>query len=132
VHFIWTLPPGDSDYSGRIGRIKVRFTRLCQRPAAERLPMATSRKKHRESDMWQRRFWEHTIVHEDELLAYLDYVHYNPVKHGLASCPHCWEASSFRRWVALGQYEPTWSCCCQGQSSQRPSFAAIEKGIGEP
>ncbi len=53
-HFLWTLPPGDHDYSKRIGRIKVRFTRSC--PSGEPVALSASRQKHRERAVWQRRF----------------------------------------------------------------------------
>jgi len=76
MHFLWTLPPGDHDYSKRIGRIKVRFTRSCPPGASEAL--SASRPKHRERAVWQRRFWEHTIDEVGELEAFLDYIHYNP------------------------------------------------------
>ena len=104
LHFIWTLPTEDSNYSKRVGRIKVLFTRALRGTNAAPTKLSDSRRKHRESDDWQRRFWEHTIRSDEGLPAYLDYVHYNPVKHGLASCPHFWQHSSFSKWVAEGHY----------------------------
>jgi putative transposase len=52
-------------------------------------PQAPSR------DVWQRWFWKHTIRDDVDLQRHLDYLHYNPVEHGLAACPHLWEFSSF-------------------------------------
>ena len=91
-----------------------------------------SRRKRREGDVWQRRFWEHTIDEEGELGAFLDYVHYNPVKHRLASCPHAWPASSFSRWVALGLYDRSWGCCCHAGRRAMRDFRDIEDLVGEP
>ena len=95
MHFIWTLPRGDKDYSKRLGLMKVKVTRSLN--GVGNLPehVSPSRRKHRESDVWQRRFWEHTIDDEDEFERFFDYVHYNPVKHGHTSCPHLWPYSSF-------------------------------------
>ena len=75
-----------------------------------------SRHRHRESDVWQRRFWEHTVESEEELEALMNYIHYNPVRHGLTSCPHLWPYSSFRRWVDAGLYPEDWGCCCDGRT----------------
>jgi putative transposase len=102
IHFLWTLPPGDGDYSYRVGRMKVLFTRALR--GANNLPddVCESRKKHRESDVWQRRFYEHTIRDEFDFRKHLDYLHFNPVKHGLVKCVHDWEYSSFHRGVRRG------------------------------
>ena len=60
MHFLWTLPAGDADYSRRIGKMKVHFTRSSpDRSQGEQV--SASRRRHRESDVWQRRFWEHTV-----------------------------------------------------------------------
>ncbi len=119
VHFIWTLPDGDSDYSRRVGRIKVLFTRSLRGKGAQSANLTKSRRKHRESDVWQRRFWERTILTEAELARCRDYVHYNPVKHGLVSCPHLWPHSSFQKWIAEGRYRLDWGCRCEGRQCLR-------------
>ncbi len=131
LHFLWSLPPNDSNYSKRVGRIKVLFTSAFQgdRPAvAARSP---SHRKHREREVWQRRFWEHTIRNEDEWSACLDYIHYNPVKHGLVSCPHLWPYSSFQKWVNSGHYPLDWACQCEGNTAQIPDFSKINPLVGE-
>jgi putative transposase len=85
VHFLWTLPHGDADYSKRVGRMKALFTRsLAASPVG---PARPSRVKHRESETWQRRFWEHTIRDDEDFKNHLDYIHYNPVKHALVLQP---------------------------------------------
>lgn len=112
LHFIWTLPPGDSNYSKRVGRIKVSFTQAFRGRNAQFTNLSPSRRKHHESDVWQRRFWEHTVRDERELSHYLNYIHYNPVKHGLVSCPHQWPYSSFHKLVSAGTYQQDWGCRC--------------------
>ncbi len=129
LHFLWTLPAGDTDYSKRLGRIKALFTKSLSH---ERISDSPSRQKHREGEVWQRRFWEHSIDDDRELETFADYIHYNPVKHGLASCPHVWPASSFSRWVALGQYESCWGCSCDGRRRKKMTFDAIQDAVGEP
>ena len=113
IHFIWQLPPDDSNYSQRISRLKVLFTRAYKVQNPNNLEISRSRYQHRESDVWQRRFWEHLIKDEADLEQHLDYIHNNPVKHGLVSCPHLWEYSSFSLWVGKGRYTLDWSCTCQ-------------------
>jgi len=60
--------------------------------------------------VWQRRFWEHTIKDEDDFDHHFDYIHWNPVKHGYATCPSDWPHSSFHRWVKHGVYSANWGC----------------------
>lgn len=62
----------------------------------------------REKQIWQRRYFEHTIRDEDDLCTHLDYIHYNPVKHGLTQNVKDWEFSSFYKFVKMGNYEPNW------------------------
>jgi putative transposase len=127
LHFIWTLPEGDADFSSRVGRMKVLFTKSLREDGGTvgGAHPTGSRVKHRESDVWKRRFWEHVVRDTDDLNLHLDYIHYNPVKHGLVSCPHAWKESSFGRWVRRGGYEQTWCCCCGGRASTPPDFARV-------
>jgi len=74
--------------------------------------VSLSRRKHREGDVWQRRFWEHTIADETDFARHFDYLHYNPVKPGLVKCPHQWGYSSFHRYVQRGVYDDDWGCQC--------------------
>lgn len=131
LHFIWKLPSGDTNFSRRVGRLKVLFTRSLFGVGASARADSESRRKHRESDVWQRRFWEHTIRNETELESCLNYIHYNPVKHGLVSCPHQWEYSSFHTWVKRGQYSFDWGCTCQGQPSPNLNFKNLASYIKE-
>ncbi len=124
IHFLWTLPPGDRDYSYRVGRMKVLFTRTLR--GINNLPddVCVSRRKHRESDVWQRRFYEHTIWDEVDFRQHLDYLHFNPVKHGLVKCVHDWEYSSFHRGVRRGEYDFNWGCQC-GDNIFEPQVASL-------
>jgi putative transposase len=104
LHCIWTLPDGDTDYSSRWREIKKAFVKSL--PATENL--SSTRQAKGERGIWQRRFWEHTIRDERDYAAHMDYVHYNPVKHGLASHVSAWPHSSFHRLVARGIYSEDW------------------------
>lgn len=131
IHFVWTLPDGDGDFSSRVGRLKVLFTRSLGESHAQRAGTSRSRLRHRERNIWQRRFWEHAIRDERDLERHVDYLHYNPVKHGLVSCPHLWPHSSFTRWVRRGAYAPNWCCVCEGRASSFPDFSDISETVGE-
>lgn len=131
IHFLWKLPPDDSGYSQRVSRLKVLFTRSLRGRGAAIETVSASRRKHRESDVWQRRFWEHTIRGEQDLQRHLDYIHFNPVKHGLVSCPHLWDYSSFHRWVEQGKYATDWGCVCGGRQPVIPNFEEMTGLMGE-
>ena len=121
----------DKNYSKRIGHIKTLFTKSFRGNNALPKTVSISRQKHRESNVWQRRFWEHTIQDESELETYLNYIHYNPVKHGLVSCPHLWSYSSFHSWVQKDGYSSSWGCVCQGKLDKIPNFDNIKNYVGE-
>ena len=105
MHCLWTLPPGDSDYSGRWRAIKATFSRL----VSGRHPPVSAPLRRNESGIWQRRFWEHTIRDDRDYAAHIDYVHFNPVKHGLVSHASEWTFSSFHRCVSIGLYPIGWA-----------------------
>src|SRR5688572_26114090 len=104
LHCLWRMPDGDSDFSTRWRLIKSRFTRAL--PPVE--AGTRSRRKKRERVIWQRRFREHLIRDEEDFRRHLDYIHFNPVKHGYASRPADWPYSTFRRWVERGVYALEW------------------------
>ena len=108
LHAIWTLPPGDADYAGRWRAIKSRFTRTLAG-----LGIALPKNARGEYALWQPRFWEHTIRNETDLARHVDYIHYNPVKHGHVTAVPDWPYSSFHRYVRAGLYPPDWSGCPQ-------------------
>ena len=103
LHTIWTLPENDDDYPKRWRAIKSLFTRTLNKKGVE------LRKNSRgEYPLWQRRYWEHTIHSENDLQSHVDYVHYNPVKHGLVSRVCEWPYSSFHRYVKDGLLDVNW------------------------
>ncbi len=105
LHAIWTLPAGDSDYSMRWMLVKAGFSR--QLPALEQ--RSPSRAAKGERGIWQRRFWEHLIRDERDFERHVDYIHFNPVKHGLASRAVDWPHSSIHRYIRLGLAAPDWA-----------------------
>jgi putative transposase len=88
LHSIWTLPPNDTDFSSRWALIKATFTRKWILAGGAEQHRTGARLHARRRGVWQRRFWEHCIHDEDDFARHLDYLHYNPVKHGFARCPH--------------------------------------------
>lgn len=98
IHAIWTLPPDDADYSLRWRLIKTKFS--AHFPRAENL--SASKQRRNERGIWQRRFYEHTVRDETDLQRYADYIHFNPVKHGLCDNVRDWAFSSFHRYVRDG------------------------------
>ena len=67
-----------------------------------------SKRKRNESTVWQRRFWEHLIRDDKDFVRHVDYIHYNPVKHGLAQAPRDWQYSTFHRYTKIGVYPENW------------------------
>lgn len=98
LHCIWRLPEGDDDFSVRWRMIKHYVARGIGAKANER----------REKTVWQRRFWEHCIRDEKDLRRHMDYIHYNPVKHGLVARVKDWPYSSFHRLVQQAYYDECW------------------------
>jgi putative transposase len=117
MHAIWTLPPSDADFSGRWRQIKSTFT-----ASVVAAGVKVSRDHRGEYDLWQRRFWEHTVRDDDDFRRCIDYIHYNPVKHGLATSPADWKLLSLHRYIREGTLPPDWG----------GDGAAIEGDFGEP
>lgn len=128
LHTIWRLPPGDDRYSGRWSVIKKSFTEQFLLTGGSDHGVSQGKKREHRRGVWQRRFWEHTIETEADFDAHFDYIHFNPVRHGLASCPHDWAASSFHRWVEQGVYDKNWACGID----DRPDFSKLKSDFGEP
>jgi len=108
IHFIWSLPKNDNDYSKHISQIKRRFTNEYSKRFELSIMKSESRKERKESTLWQRRFWEHWIRNENDLNRHIDYIHYNPVKHGLVNRVKDWKHSSFYEFVDMGCYDSDW------------------------
>jgi putative transposase len=100
LHCIWTLPKSDADFSTRWMLIKSAFTRQWKLAAREKVNPGQS--------AWQNRFWEHQIRDDADFTRHVEYIHYNPVKHGLAQAPCEWKYSSFRRYVSEGLFHRDW------------------------
>ena len=104
LHAVWTLPPGDDDYASRWMMIKAGFSRG--------LPVSNLRSNSklakREKGIWQRRYWEHAIRNDTDFERHVDYIHYNPVKHGLVARAADWPYSSFHRYVEQGILPADW------------------------
>jgi putative transposase len=122
IHCIWTLPEENFDFSMRWSLIKSGFSKRAKTLYHIDEWMNDSKQKHRETTIWQRRFWEHQIRDEDEYQVYMDYIHFNPVKHGLVKRVIDWPYSTFHRYVRLGIYPDNWGCGMQ----ELP-----EHGVGE-
>jgi putative transposase len=108
LHAIWELPRGDSDYSTRWRHIKTLFTRNWLDAGGTSVGVRRSRSVRGERGVWQRRFFEHTCRGDEDLKRCLDYLHVNPLKHGLVQRVADWPWSSFHRYVAQGEYEARW------------------------
>ncbi len=106
LHTIWTLPDNDYDFSTRWKRIKAAFSKKVKDKTPLLLPESLALKK--EKGIWQRRFWEHLIRDQEDFDKHCDYIHYNPVKHGLVKAPIEWKYSSFDQFVKRGFYENDW------------------------
>jgi putative transposase len=104
LHCVWTLPAGDADFSTRWRLIKTLFSRAL--PKTER--RSAVRIKAGERGIWQRHYWEHCIRDEDDYCRHVDYVHVNPLKHGLVRRVADWPYSTFHRAVRSGIYPIDW------------------------
>ncbi|MAX24261.1 MAG: transposase [Phycisphaeraceae bacterium] len=104
LHCIWTLPENDMDFSTRWRQIKSTFSRGIQ----SNEPKSQSRIHKNERGIWQRRFWEHLIRDEKDLHQHVDYIHFNPVKHGYVNRPVDWQYSSIHRYVSEGILTSDW------------------------
>lgn len=127
IHCLWTLPRNDSDFSKRWGLIKAKFTKQAKDLLHRYEWMNDSKRMRRESTIWQRRFWEHRIRDEGDSAMHMDYIHYNPVKHGHATAPKNWRWSSFRRYVNSGDYSENWG----NSEEQPPDFGDIDEDLLE-
>ena len=122
-HVVWALPRGDSDYSQRLRSIKSEFTEEYLKAGGIEGHRNRSRRNKNERAVWQRRFWEHTVCDEEDLERCVDYIHWNPVKHGYVNRVRDWPHSSFHRFVREGHYDINW-----GSSDPTPGYDDPEWG----
>jgi putative transposase len=104
VHCVWRLPEGDGDFSRRWARIKAGFTRRYLAAGGTEHAQSRSRTVKRERGIWQRRFWEHQIRNATDLRRHIDYIHFNPVKHGLVERVEDWPWSSYHQFARACTY----------------------------
>jgi len=103
-HAVWTLPEGDAAYARRIRLIKSRFTRTLLAAG-----VALTKDRRGDYDLWQKRYWEHTIRDERDFEAHVNYVHINPVKHGYAKRAVDWPYSTLHRYIRNGVLPADWA-----------------------
>jgi putative transposase len=97
-HFHWIITPGGQNFSAIMQSIKLRFV--------HRYKKAIGKKE--QATLWQRRFWDHVIRNSEDLHRHMDYIHYNPVKHGYVSKPSGYRWSSFNTHMRMGNYAANW------------------------
>ncbi len=117
LHAIWRMPQDEADYPLRWSQIKAGFSRQLAKVET----INASRAFKRERGIWQRRYWEHQIRNELDLERHVDYIHYNPVKHGWVACPADWPYSTLHRYIERGWVAPDWG----------GRMADVEGGYGE-
>lgn len=110
LHAVWTLPPGDADFSTRWRLIKARFSRAIGKMGGNHPSYAKSRSQMNKGErgVWQRRFWEHTIRDETDFRQHVEYCWGNPVKHGLVARASDWPFSSMHRDMRAGRVDGEW------------------------
>ncbi|MNR33602.1 hypothetical protein D3C85_1512870 [compost metagenome] len=113
LHLLMALPEGDADYSSRIRMLKSAFVVSLRAQPGTSITLNASG----EANVWQRRFWEHLIRDEWDFAAHVDYIHINPLKHGLVERVRDWPHSSFHRHVRRGLIPIDWA-------------GGIEQGVG--
>ena len=104
LHAIWRLPAGDANFALRWSLIKAGFSRSLPRNEV----ISASRQSKRERGVWQRRYWKHQIRDEIDLERHIEYIHFNPVKHGWFQQPTDWLHSTLHGYIERGMVEADW------------------------
>jgi putative transposase len=126
LHTVWILPPGDADFPARWKRIKHEFSSRWLAAGGTDAEVTSAERKEGRRGVWQPRYWEHTVRDEEDLERCVDYIHWNPRKHGLVRRVQDWPYSSFHRFVGEGQYELHWG------GTEPESIANRNEEWGEP
>jgi putative transposase len=108
IHALWTFPEQDGDFATRLMLVKQGFTRRLHAAGVLSTNAATARGVRGERSLWQRRFWEYRVRNEEDFAQHVDYIHFNPVKHGWVLRAREWPYSSFHRFVQAGKLESDW------------------------
>ena len=119
IHAVWTLPPGDADFSLRWRLIKIDFAKAVPKNELR----SAVRMARGERGVWQRRFWEHLIRDDEDFCHDLEYCYFNPVRHGLVTRVCDWPHSSFHRDVRAGLIPADWAgdLSAEGEFGERES-----------
>lgn len=96
-HFHWMFTPLNTENFSRI-------VATVKREVSWRM----KRRGLRNAKLWQPRFYDHLIRNKMDFARHLDYIHFNPVKHGYVTRPAAYAYSSFSEWVDKGVYTPDW------------------------
>lgn len=96
-HFHAMIDSKENDISRIMQRIKMGFAANWRR-----------REEIIRGRVWQNRFWDHIIRDQEDLNNHIDYIHYNPVKHGFVASPFDWEYSSIHEYLRNGMYDRNW------------------------
>lgn len=107
IHMI-IEPQETKKYPEIIKGIKTYFSRNIDETTLDDYELTQSRNEKKEKDIWQRRYWEHTIRDEEDLRKHIDYIHYNPIKHGYVKQAKEWKYSTFKKYVKQGLYNENW------------------------
>ena len=102
LHAVWTLPQDDGDFSKRWMLVKQSFTRRLQDAGV------VPQQQGKAARVWQKRFWEHQIRDDEDLRRHIEYIHFNPVKHGWVMRAREWPYSSLHRYIREGSLHPDW------------------------
>ena len=105
LHCVIELPAEDLDFATRWMLIKLLFSRSLSKTEYR----SDIRKSRIERGIWQRRYWEHLIRNETDYAAHVDYVHINPVKHGLVKRAADWPYSTIHQYIKTGVYTEDWA-----------------------
>ena len=89
LHSIWTLPEDDHNFSIAMAVSQKLLQPLLSRFISDHCFHITARQTGN-GVFWQRRFWEHMIRDRQDFISHVEYIHYNPVKHGLVNSPKDW------------------------------------------
>ena len=105
LHAVWKMPDGDNDYPLRWSLIKAGFSRVLDKTEH----ISKARRRKRERGIWQRRYWEHQLRSDTDLVRHVDYIHINPVKHGYVNAPAEWPYTSLHRYIQRGLLPSDWA-----------------------
>ena len=105
IHMVITLPENDDNYSVIIASLKSQFSRQIKKTEL----ISSSRRNKRKRGIWQRRFWEHRIRDTLDYNNHIDYIHFNPVKHGYVNNPRDWPYSTLHQFITNGMYPYDWA-----------------------